>query len=397
MSVLFIDGMDYCDALHWAGAVSPFAPSLKYTSYNRINLSVQPGRVSSPALGGGNSIRFSDSGFGSQTYTKLFGVLRPAYCVGFAYRAYGINGTASSIFRYENGPTIPGSLGGGNTSTVLYLEVKDDNTFSVYTGPEGRRLFPGTLLWNSAGVYTLSLNEWIYIELQVDTSTGTWALYVNDVLLKQQTDTLPSLIDRYSFLSEGFEEHSIDDHYGTNGERLGPCRVTGFAPNFGSTHQWTPLVSTNLSQIQEFGNRAGLNTPDDNQSYVSASAAGITDYYGFPAPACYGRILALAINADGSAVTGSPSIDFFAKLAGIEYASGSSNAYIGGYHIQQGISQVNPATGTYWSDTEIAAGLFGMRMAGSGELRVTQFMMEKLVSLRSVPFTCGGGAISYTS
>lgn len=400
MSVIAIDGFDFADQPHTTGLVTPFLPSCKYTAYNRINASIQPGVVSSPALGGGNSLRFENSGFGNQTYTKLFGLVRPAYCVGFNLNIVDVTGPATPVFRYEaGGATVPGPSGGENGSTALFMEVvRSDNSISIYTGPQGVNDTPGALLWNSAGVYALPLRTWVYVELQVDTDTGTWALFVNDVLLQQQTGaSIPPGIDRYSFLSQGFEQHSIDNHYCTDGEQLGPCRVTGFPPNFGSTHQWTPLVAPNVSQIQEFGNRPDLNTPDDNESYVASTAAGTTDYYGFPAPACYGRILALALNVDGSAVTGSPSVDFLIKLAAMEYSAGFSDSYIGGYHIKQGISELNPLTGIFWTDADIAAGLFGMRMAGSGELRVTQFMIEKLVSLRNVPYQCGGGAISYTS
>lgn len=398
MSVLFVDGMDYCDLLHWAGHVSPFTPSAKYISYNRINVSIEAGlRIAgSSGAGIGNCVRLNNSGFGNQTYSKILGV-GTSFCAGFALNM----ADPTIIFRYEaGGATVPGPGGGNNTSTSLFLElVGPQNAFRVYSGPQGISSIPGTLLWDSTGSYALPLHTSVYVELQVDTSTGTWAIYVNDVLLQQQTGvSIPAGIDRFSLLTEGFTVHSIDDLYITDGERLGPCRVTGFAPNFGSTHQWSPLVAPNLSQIHEFGNRPDpLQTPDDNTSYVSASVVGTTDYYGFPAPACYGRILALALNVDGSAISGSPSVDFLIKIEATEYAAGFSDAYIGGYGIRQGISLLNPQTGTFWTDAEIAAALFGFRFAGSGELRVTQFMLEKLVSLRAVPYSCGGGAISYTS
>lgn len=399
MPVIFIDGMDYCDAPRWSGTISPFTPALKYTSYNRIGVSIEPGRVSNPALGGGNSIQFNSVGFGVQTYTKLFGFARPSYCLGFARQMISITSPSTNLCRFESGPTVPGSSGGENSDTVLMLAIMSaDQTISIYTGPQGLTPTPGTLLWNSVGVFAVPLNEWLYYELFVDTASGTWAIYVNDVLLQTQTGVpLPGGIDRFSIQSQVFEANIIDDLYCTDGERLGPCRVTGFPPNFGSTHQWTPLEDTNLSQIQEFGNRFGFNTPDDNQSYVAASSPGLTDYYGFAGPACYGRILALALNVDGSATAGSPSVDFLIKLAGTEFGAGSSDAYVGGYAIKQGIADRNPLTGVFWTDADIASGLFGYRMASSGSLKITQFMMEKLVSLRNVPFSCGQGSYSYVA
>lgn len=404
MPVLFVDGWDYGDAIHLGGVVSPFSPPCKYTDYSSVtSCSIQPGRVSSAAAGGGNSFRFDSSAFAQQTKTKLFGAARPAYCLGFAYRKVG-SGTGAPgihIVRYEaGGATLvnPGNFNDGtNATTSLMLELMPDNSLSVWTGPGGTPNFPGSLLWNSLGTYLVPNDTWIYIELSIDTTAGSWALYIDDVLLQTQTGvSLPAGIDRYSFTSFTFESHQIDDHYCTDGERLGPCRVTGFAPNFQSTHQWAPLNDTNLSQVQEFGNRAGKNTPDDNTSYVWANAAGTKDLYGFAAPACYGRILAIALNADGSAIAGSPSVNFVVKVASTEYAAGFSDAYIGGYTIRQGLSLLNPSTATYWSDAEITGALFGFTFAGSGELRITQWMLEKLVSLRAVPYNCGQGSYSFT-
>lgn len=400
MAVLFIDGFDFGDQPHITGVVTPFGPSCKYIAYNRIGASIQAGlRVAGTAAGIQNSLRFENVGFGNQTYTKILGS-RSGFCIGFAVNFIDITLPATPVVRFEaGGTTVSGPSGGDNSTTALFLEVLHaDNTISIYTGPQGTNATPGTLLWNSSGVYAIPLRTSVWLELQVDTSTGTWAVYANDVLLQQQTGvSIPSGIDRFSLLSQGFEQHYIDDLYVTDGDQLGPCRVTGFPPISQSTHEWTPLTDTNVSQVREFGNRAfPLQTPDDNTSYVAAAAAGLTDRYGFASPICYGRILALALNADGSAVTGSPSINFLVKISGTEYPAGSSDSYIGGFTIRQAISQLNPATGTYWTDAEIASALFGFSMAGSGQLRITQWMLEKLVSLRSVPFNCGQASYSFS-
>lgn len=401
IGVLFLDGFDYGDSGHMAGVLTPFLAPCKYTPYSSItSASIVPGQ------GIGNALNFGNNGFHQQTLTKILPSAQAQLCFGANFLLQDFSAPGKPLFRYEaGGATLvnPGGFDDGTNQTVaLFVEVLLDQTIQVCTGPlgmpGGTPNFPGTVLWNSGSAYSFPKNTWAYVELTVDTSAGSWSLAINDTVLQSQTGiSILSGIDRVSIQSFGFENQWVDHLYLTDGARLGPCRVVGFPPILQSTHQWTPLSGTNLSQVSEFGNRSGLNTPDDNQSFVEATAAGVTDYYGFAAPLCFGRVLALALNVDGSAQIGSPAVDFLIKINGVVYSGGFSFAFAGGYTIQQAVSQLNPATNGYWEDADIGSGLFGFSFAGSGDLRVTQFMGEKLVSLRNYPFNCGGGPVSYTS
>jgi hypothetical protein len=396
VSILFIDSFAYGDALHQIGRFTPFFPSCKYISY--VGGNFPDTIVSGPA--GEIALEFGSSGFNQHTLTKVFGTLTTV-CLGFLYRPFGIAATGVSLCRYEAGGTTivnPGGFdNGGNANTSLMLQQNPDGTLSLYSGGLGIPGNPGTLLYTTT--YTVLVNQWLYIELLIDTVAGSWSLYIDDVFIQSQTGlTLPGPTTQFSLQSFSFESHDVANLYCTSGERLGPCRAIGFPPVLASTNQWNPLNPPNLSQISEFGNRPfPANTPDDNLSYIDASSAGLTDFYGFTAPACFGRILALALNADGSAQTGSPSIDFLIKILGATYPSGTTGAYLSGYSIQQGLTQLNPATGTFWNDADIGNALLGFSLAGGGDLRVTQFFGEKLVSLRSVPFDCGKGNRSYSN
>jgi hypothetical protein len=282
----------------------------------------------------------------------------------------------------------------------MLLARDDDQTISVYKGAGGTPQHPGTLLWNSLRVYTIPFNQWIYIELQV--SNSEWAIYIDDVLIQQQSAiTIPGPIDRYSFQSSSFESHYLDDHYVTDGEQLGPCQVTGLPPIIQGTANWAPATAPNVSQIQEFGDRhlLGLPTPDGDISFVSTNTPDTTDLYGFAVPVCYGRILALALNADAKNQAGSPpTIDLLIQQS-ILTNLGTSAALAGSYGIQQMISQQDPETGTFWNDNSIGTALFGYKLSHlspPATTRVTQFMLEKLVTMRNVPFDCGFGSYSYT-
>lgn len=406
MAFIFADGFDWGDAAHCGGQIGGTLPAnpAKYALFGQTNVSIVPGRLSAANSGTGQALRFGSSGFEQQTLTRKNGFISTP-CLGFAHRLVDSAG-AYTICRFENADTkdeAGAHDNGTNNGTVLALMYLADGTLSVNTGPVGLPgglpEFPGTVLWTSG--FTLPLLTWIYMELLCDPTAGTWSLYFNDVLIVSQTGVsfgISTPILQFSICSESFSVHDMDDLYCTSGNRLGPVQVTGFPPNIGSTHQWTPLTGTNVSQIQEFGNRIplGLPTPDDGLSYVEASSSGTTDLYGFAEPACYGRILALALNVDGSAIIGSPSVNWLIKQEALLTNLGSSDAYIGGYTIRQGISELNPVTSTFWSDADIGSALFGFQFAGSGDARVTQFMLEKVVSLRSVPFSCGQGNYSFT-
>jgi hypothetical protein len=395
MAILFIDSFSFGDALHQTGRLTPFFPACKYISYVSSN---SPNTVVA-GPGGEVAIEFGNTGFQQQTITKVFGTLTRA-CLGFLYRPTPFGIGKYSICRFEaGGVTIVNPSGpdnGANIFTSLMLEQEGDGTFNIYQNGFGTTFTPGTLLYTTP--FVISSGQWLYIELVIDTAAGSWSLFFDDVLIVTQTGlTLQGPVTQFSLQSFGFSSHDIANLYVTDGARLGPCRAIGFPPVLQSTAQWSPLTPPNLSQISEFGNRFALNTPDDNLSFVEAATDGLTDFYGFAAPACFGKILAFALNADGSAQSASPSLDFLIKILGTTYGSGTTQAYAGGYSTQQGLTELNPTTGQVWTDADIGNLLAGFSLTGGGDLRVTQFFGEKLVSLRTVPFDCGKGNRSYSN
>lgn len=397
--ILFADSYDFGNPLHISGNSNLTVPSCKYVQ-NGSSFNEFPSEQLTAGLGGGLAIRFPSSSFGQQTLTKMLDEPMDKLCSHFFYRALGseLGGTGSVLIRFEDADTDRFGGGGNSATRLMLFGEASDNTLSIYTEGQGTSSSRGTLLWNSAGVFTITFETWMCIEIMVDTAAGAWALWINDDLLQSQSVALPGPIDRYSFRSESFEAHDIDHHYLTDGEHLGPCYVNGFAPSLQSTHQWTPANDTNLSQIEEFGNRPDpLQTPDDDVSFNFSGVVGNFDLFGFPPQNCYGRILALALNADGRYVLPGSSVDLITKIGANLYDVGFPPAFDGLYSIRQAISELNPATGEVWNDGTIPSSLFGYRLAGSGSARITQFMLEKVVSLRVLPFTCGQGSYSFTS
>lgn len=396
MTPFFIDGFDWGTAIN----IVPTSTSTlqKWVNYSSGGSgSIQPGRVSSASQGGGNCLRMESAGFRQATMSTILTASPAFISCGFAHRNIGGATGQYTLFRFEAGsPTVvdPGAFDDGtNPSAVLTLIQETDGTVNVYNGAGGTPNFPGALL--ATLVTNLTRNTWRYIEVTANPATGDWAVYIDDVLDTAGNTALTGL-DRYSFQNFGFESHELDDHYAAS-ERLGPCRVTGLPPDQNGLNQWAPLTpGPNLAMIGEFGNRASA-TPDADVTYVESSSAGQTDLFSWSKPACYGRILALAINADAKTTAGSTSLDLILRFRGTTYPFGSTSAFGVGYSMAQICSERSLVSGAVWNDAEISGEQFGYSMAGIGTERVTQLYLEKLVSLRPVSYSCGEGSYSFTA
>lgn len=392
-----MDGFDY----GWGPNIAayPLSTPQKYINYASGGFgSAQPGRVSAPSLGGGNCYRFDNAGFSQETATKVIGPGHARLVVGFAYRNFNTVIDDTAIFRFEGGaPTLVhgGNFDDGtNTSTVIMLRQMPDGTMNVYAGNGlacGTSNFPGTLLATLTA--TFPTGAWKYIE--VVSTQFDWAVYVDDVLDQSGSYAFPFTPTAFSWQKFSFEIHDKDDAYCAT-DRLGPVRVTGFGPSVQGAQQWARAGgSNNLSQIGEFGN-LGSPVPDGDATYVSTSSGGAFDLYGFTAPGCFGRIIGLALNADGRLVSGTPpQLVLLAQKSGTQYPIGVTDPLDASYAMRQACCDVSPATGTFWTDREIASTQFGYQFSGATTARVTQFFLEKVTSLRAVPFKCGQGSYSF--
>jgi len=74
--------------------------------------------------------------------------------------------------------------------------------------------------------------------------------------------------------------------------KYGPGRCVAITPDAaGSSTQWTPLSSTNVSNVDE------TTTPDDDTTYVSSVTAGNIDLYNLTTPGSTGTIKAVGVSA----------------------------------------------------------------------------------------------------
>ena len=112
---------------------------------------------------------------------------------------------------------------------------------------------------------------------------------------------------------------------------------------------------------------------------------------------CYGLILGVAWNAcleepsslgQSLMVIPNPSNGTSFNLGPGQLATTPS------YTVVQAVCEVRPDTGALWTDPVLTDSWWGIQNS-AGFPRVTQLVLEKITSTRSVPYNCGQGSYSY--
>ena len=110
-----------------------------------------------------NSVPNGRNGRGVQPGSGIGKTLdyQASWVVGFAYNPGNSLGWAGNGSLYY--------LSAANNNVVSLLVVESDGTLSVYAGQQGT----GTLLGNTAGLFSLNPNTWNYIELKTELTGST--------------------------------------------------------------------------------------------------------------------------------------------------------------------------------------------------------------------------------
>lgn len=361
---------------------------------------------------GGGTLIQTNSGFHSENFTKFLGT-RNQYAIGFNWSPQidGPGIIADCIFlRWEVGPGSH-DLQNSNPNTQLSLATNAAGNMILYNAGTGagystQESLRGTRLWTSTRVFTAGTVY--YVELEVTFGLGGFVrLVIDDV---EEVSFVANVgqgavrnPDRFTIRLQNLGGgYRYGDLYVAN-EQLGPCRVVPllFTDN-AAVQGWAPKSSTNLSQISDHlpDDVFGDGVPDGDKTYVESSAAGATDMYFSGPPPCFGLVLAVALNCCSVARAGTPGVNFMLQQPGLLTTLGSVSVPaaappLKAYQTDQAIAQINPKTGVEWIDREIQIASWGYQMAGSGTVRLTAAWLEKLVSLRAVPFTCGIGSYAY--
>ena len=342
MSLLFVEGFDHYASTtqlvqgKWTGI---YNTGSAFTAF-------EPGRFpGSTALALNANSSYLNRGFGANLQTVI---------VGFAFFAELWPDTDRTMFRLRQGGSAQVGVG-----------VKPSGQLFVYVGTTS------TVLGTS--VQGLGPGVWTYIELKatIDNAAGSVELRVNgspwiSVSGVDTQATANAWIDELN-LAGWNEDVWLDDLYvcdtaGTaNTDFLGDCRVITLAPDAdGTTNDFTPQGGgANYLEVDD-----GASGPDEDATYVSASAVGAKDLYGYPALSAEpGVIKGIAVTTRARKTdAGTRSFRAVARSGTTETAAAASHDALASYADTQDIFETDPDTGAAWTEAGFAAAEFGIEI-----------------------------------
>ncbi len=342
--------------------------------------------------------------------------------VGFDLFISSQQAAGNFVFLRFEAPSTNNDATATNTQTQLLLRIEGSNAagwklaFFNWVGSggmDGTNANPGIRILGTSSP-TLQTDKWYYIELVLQFGlNGNLELWVDDAQsfampnLNLGNSLVPNPPDRYSFYWSNFGTggyaftsfylaDAANDSLGNAQQRLGPCRVVTVLPNADQQTFWNTNGGGN-----GYG-RVNEHPHDGDSTYIYASSNQHEWLSVGPAP-CFGRILGVTLNAIGRRqqvgnasptalqVRATPFAADTTLLGATDwtnsYSRDASGAVCALFSPVSDYSLRN--VGAYWTDGDIEAAWWGLLAAGPGVARVTQVWVEKLVSLRTVQYSCG--------
>jgi hypothetical protein len=306
--------------------------------------------------------------------------------------------------------SVPGAFGGTNVAQnqflqisiglqpIISVEAQLDGSFIVLLAGTGQTGTGTPLGQTAAGIS--SLDTWLagMLELSVSnfgSSSTAWTLYLNDVrLIFGTVDTSAySLPDRFTLCNQPvagsiFNGVIFDNVYAAD-SRLGPVYISSLLPTGDASGNWITIPGpTRYASVDD--SAASLSVYPDGNSSTIAPGASTNQLFLFGQSPCYGRNLGVMVNV----CYRSGSVDGIVLQQSAIYDLGPLPANGSTFHTYQQFAAVSFVSGTYWTDAEIKGAFWGVGNA-AGSVVVTQMFLEKLVSLRNVPFNCGSANYSF--
>lgn len=386
-----------------AGAGNPGNPS-----FDNSIFSAPPGTGSAGAAAKWN---------GNQMFTRIFDP-QSQWCIGFNllpfYQVGSSTAWAQDKFLQLANPS------GVN---VLALELQTDGTIGIVTGGDGTT-GTGTLQAKTTATFPVSPSPfppaasfWSgYLELQAVGLGGSTvvSLFLNDVLILTVACSTAAAPDRISIGTQNGHTNGVNAQpyfglcyanvYFADGQgplpwssRLGPIRITTQSPNADAGGVWNITPNTILNRYQAVADlfpSDSNGSPDFDNSYVNPlTLSNNNQWFTFGGAPCYGLVLGVMVNLVFRGASGSTTCDALLLQQTNQLKIGTVTVN-GPYQTKQLFQGLSLATGLYFTDAEIRGALWGVS-TGSPGLMLTQMFLEKIVSLRNSPYSCGQSSYSF--
>jgi hypothetical protein len=244
----------------------------------------------------------------------------------------------------------------------------------------------------------------------------TAAIYQNDVLLLSVTCATSSAVNSIAIGNQNGTTYGVNSkpYFGlgfanlvfTDGQgpapwntRLGPVRVTTLSPNADAGGNWniTPgTLTARYQAVDDIFPTDGNGSLDFDNSYISPVAINASQFFTVQGAACYGLILGVNVCLVFRGSSGSTTCNALLLQQSVQTTLGTAvfTGPSGIYQTEQVWVGLSPATGINFTDGEIAGSFWGVSTTSPG-LILTQMFLEKIVSLRAVPFNCGQASYSF--
>lgn len=359
---------------------------------------------------GQGALSLINSGFGEMNFTKVLGVGN-YWFVGMAIAPHTTLKTDYSTLFFKMH-----TAGGG----VLSFRYNPSFQLEVLIGGSGNELHPGTVV-NHVSSPLFAIGTWVYWEFCFHQAGASSSLkiFANDVLVLDlgpplngegsgadgplDMSAVSGTVDRISFrwesLGGGYyiDDYYINDEQGTvcNG-RLGPVRIVTTIPAVDEvmTGGWLRNTgSSDFSAVHEMPYSPGsapFGAPDNDSTYLAVDNPFAYTLWKLSPFACTAKILSVSWNA---VYKGLGSLTFLYNMTppGLPVTLGSKSPTVtNAYENLQITSDVSLTTEDTWVDGELNDAWFGASADVAGS-RLTQFYVEKMITLRNVPFSCGSG------
>jgi hypothetical protein len=321
----------------------------------------------------------ANTGFGFKYLDYTVGGSKSKLIFGFVYYQFK-DGSGNWILSDVEVFKLTDTLG----STLALLRARPDGKLDFVTSSEVHVL-------NKA----FNWNTWHYIELIYNTG-GTVEVWVDDGL---DTPALSSSVNNIELLRIGWANlgdmgiafsdiYILDPSTGPYTDRLGPIRIDAW-PMTGDARA-TATTSGPTQHFKCINDHTPGMAPDGDASWVQFVGGGADTYSVSGLGGCRGRILSLLLHTVAKAsgggnlqtVWGADPTSLLFEAIGAFLTPPSTYKYF------QDVVLKNPHTSDYWADGDIEKSLWGLN-SSSGTARITMFWIEKIQSLRKVPFQCG--------